>query len=217
MNKSKKLKIIIPISILLIVFVVVLALILIPKEISQQNYFHSLTSNYTKQIQNTTITEGDVLVYEKIETMVFDEDKIYHKVQEKSISASPNVLYDEIVAEYYYTSNKMYYKQNDVWLYQDFDIKSKLKTYNLKDEYFKTFEFDKEFDTLGEFKGNIKDQNVNDVFNSETNFTNVCISIVVNKNMQVQTCNITAKTQASRDVVINNTFSYNSQSVILPN
>ena len=215
---NKKLKIILPVAISFLALLVVLLVILIPKPISQNNYFNSLSkSNFTKQVQNTTIKENETLVYEKIETIVFDGEKVYHKIEEKTISSSPSKLYDEITTEYFYTKSKMYYFEENTWKMQDFNIQNSLKTYNLKTEYFVSFTFDKEIETQGTLSGIVKNENINDVFNSETNFKDALITIIVNKNFKINSCEITAKTAANRDVLITNEFTYNQEKVILPN
>lgn len=217
MTNNKKIKIILPSIILLAILAVVLVVVLIPKSLTPQDYFNSLqNSNYTKQVQLTTITEDNVLVYQKRETVVYGNNCIYHNIEEKSISASAGELYDEVESEYYYTNSKIYYKENDVWKSQDFNYNNNLKKYNLKTEFFVTFEFDKKIETQGTFNGQIKDQNANDALASENNYTSVGISIVINASRQVQNCSIGAKTQANRDVLIFNTFTYNQEFVTLP-
>lgn len=218
-GKTKKnLKIILPILITFLALIVVLLVILIPKEISQNNYFKSLTnSNFTKQVQNTTIKEDGLIVYEKIETIIFDAKKVYHKIEEKTLSLEPSKLYDEVTTEYYYSNDKMYYFEENAWKTQDFNIQNSLKTYSLKTEYFETLEFDKEVQIEGTLTGSVKNENVNDLFKSETNFKDANITIIVNKNFKVQSCDIYAKTANDRDVTIINTFTYNIESVILPN
>jgi len=214
---KQKLKIILPIIISFVALIVVLLVILIPKEINQNNYFNSFTkSNFTKQVQNTTIKEAETIVYEKIETIVFEGEKVYHKIEEKTLSLLPSKQYDEVTTEYFYTSNKMYYFEENIWKTQDFNIKSSLKTYNLKTEFFITLEFDKKIEEKGFLTGHIKDENINEVFNSETNFKDANIIITVNKNFKIQSCNINAKTATNRDVLINNIYTYNKENITLP-
>ena len=215
-NKKKRhLKIILPIvALLLIVLIIIL---LIPKGIHEKNYFNALrNSNYTKQEQLTTITEGELVVYEKLETIVFDGENIYHKITEKKISSGTE-MYEEIAVELYYNKTSMYYYENEQWKTVEFNVKNSLKTYNLKKEYFTTISFDKKVEEQGILEGYVKDECVNDAFNSETQFHSAHLKLIVNKNFKVQECNIQAKTSSNRDVKVNNVFTYNNEVVILPN
>jgi len=216
-NKTnKKLKIILPI-VILILLIGILILILIPKSISQNNYFTATNSKYTKQVQNTTIVDGQAIVYEKIETLIIDGSNIYHKIEEKKTSSSLDKEYDEIVVEYYYSKSKMYYKENDTWQTIDFKVKNNLKRYILKTEYFITFEFDKKFEEIGTFSASVKDEHINDVFNSETKFNTASLTLTVNKNFKIQSLNIIAKTEFNKDVSVRNIYTYLKETVNLPN
>jgi len=219
MTKKNKLKIILPIVVsALVVLLTVLLIVLLPNEISQNTYFNSLSnSNFTKQVQYTTITENQIIVYEKLETIIFDNKKVYHKIEEKRLSSNPNTLYEEVLTEYYYSKDKIYYFEDNIWKTNDFNLKDNLKTYSLKTDYFTTLEFDKDFKEIGILSGNIKDENVNNVLNSETNFNNASLIIKLNKKFKITDCSITAKTATNRDVLITNTFTYNQEAVILPN
>lgn len=217
MTKNKKITSIVLAGILAIILTIILVIILIPKEINQNNYFNSLVnSKYTKLVQTTSITEENIEAYKKVETLVIQGDKIYHKIYEKKISEDINKEFDEITVEYYYTKNEIYFLDNNVWKTEEFKSKNYLKKYSLKSDYFVSFEYDKEIGSQGVLTGIIKDENINDVFNSETHFNSANISIVVDKNFNIQTCNITAKTLQDRDVAISNVFTYNKEIVEVP-
>ena len=215
-KNKKRLYKILPVS-LIIVIIVAIIIIVIPKSISQKNYYNSLArANYTKLVQNTLITENQITAYEKVETIIVQNHKIYHKIYEKRLSSSQDADYDEIVVEYYYANDKMYYFEDNEWKITPFNFKDNLKTYELKDEYFVSYNFDKEVELVGKFTAAIKDENINDVFQSETNFKNAEINIVVDKDFKIQSCTVTANTQNDRDVLVENSFTYNQEVVELP-
>lgn len=216
-RKSNKLKIILPVIIAIILAIsVVLLVILIPKKITANNYFNALyNSNHTKQVQSTTITESDVVVYEKIETVVIDGDKTYHKIEEKRLSSTNN-LYDILTTEFYYDNNAMYYFEDNIWKTTEFNLEDNLKHYNLKTEYFEIYTFDEEIISVGTFNGNVLNDKVNLLFGVNVNYTNVNIIITVNENFKVKSCNIIANTQSNKNVLITNEYSYNQETVNLP-
>lgn len=212
---NKKLKIILPILALILLLTVVIILI-VPKGISSSNYFKSLAnSNYTRQEQITTITENEIIVFEKKEIIVFDGEYIYHKITEKQISSGVE-LYEEITTEFYYDSEYMYYFENNEWKSTEYNVKEGLKTYSLKKKYFITLTFDKKVEEQGVLEGLINDENIDDAFNSETQFHSASLKLIVDKNFKVQECNINAKTSKNRDVSVNNIFTYNEEKVVLP-
>lgn len=213
---KRRLKIYLPIAIAVILVGVIIAIILLNNKITAKDYFNALNnSNYTKQVQNTTITENETLIYEKIETIIFDGDNVYHKIEEKQLSSDVNKDYDQITTEFYYSKDKMYYFENNVWYAEAFTISKKLKTYDLKTEYFKTIKFNKNFENEGHLQGEIKNDYVKQIVNNaELNSMN--LTIVVNKNFDVQKFNINAKTSSNRDVEISNVYTYVEETVVLP-
>lgn len=217
-EKTKKsIKIILPIIVGVVLILSFLLILLIPKQITAKTYFSSLTnSNFTKQTQQTTLLENDNLVYEKLETMIFNKNNVYHKIEEKVLSSSPLNTYDITINEYYYTKDKIYYKENNVWKTEDFVVKENIKTYSLKTNYFENLQFDKKFEEIGILTGKILDENVNTVFNTEVNYTNVLFTIKINNKLKINECQITALTSLNRNVNIINTYSYNTEQVILP-
>lgn len=212
-NKTKKrLVTIIPI---LMVLIISLALVFGTNKITEQTYFNSIKRfEYSKHIQTTTITERETLVYQKIEIMVRDGKNAYHKIEEKTLSTSEE-HFETTITEFYYSSSKMYYKQNDKWQTIDFKLKNQLITYNFKKEYFETINFDEKIEQEGSLQGKLKDENVKDVFGEESQKQNVCITIKINKNLKVQTFIIASQLNA-RNVYIENIYSYDKQTVVLP-
>ena len=213
---KRRLKIYLPIAISLLIIVAVIVIILLSNKITAKDYFNAVnTPNYSKQLQTTTITENDVLIYEKIETIIFDGDNVYHQIKEKTVSADINKDFDETTTEFYYSKDKMYYFENNVWNVEDFTLSEKLKTYDLKTEYFETLEFNKKIETEGCLKGKLKDGSVAKVF-SGLDYTNANLVIIVNKDLKVQKFNINAKTSSNRDVKIENVYTYSNENVVLP-
>ena len=217
-EKTKKsIKIILPIIVGVVLILSLLLILLIPKQITAKTYFSSLTnSNFTKQTQQTTLLENDNLVYEKLETIIFNKNNVYHKIEEKVLSSSQLNTYDIIINEYYYTKDKIYYKENNVWKIEDFVVKENLKTYFLKTNYFENLQFDKKFKEIGILTGKMLDENVNTVFNAEVNYTNVLFTIKINKKLKINECEITALTSSNRNVNITNTYFYDNEQVNLP-
>lgn len=217
-GKTKKsIKIILPIIVGVVLILSFLLILLIPKQITAKTYFSSLTnSNFTKQTQQTTLLENDNLVYEKLETIIFNKNNVYHKIEEKILSSSPNSSYEIVTTEYYYSKNKIYYKENDVWETKDFVVNENIKTYSLKTNYFENIQFDKKYEEIGILTGKILNENVNTVFNAEVNYTNVLFTIKINKKLKINECEITALTSSYRNVNITNTYYYNTEQVILP-
>ena len=81
-KKYKNLKILLPIILIIFVVLVLTMCFVLPKPITEKTYFKSVeNSNYTKQIQQTSIKEDNIILYEKNETVVFDKGKIYHKIE----------------------------------------------------------------------------------------------------------------------------------------
>ena len=112
--------------------------------------FEEHTYDIGKVVQEPTCTqEGKktvyctVCLYEKVETIVIDGEKVYHRIYEKKLSAEIGKDYDETTSEIYYSKDKMYYFANNVWNEENFSIKSNLTRYSLKTEYFKTLQFNK--------------------------------------------------------------------------
>lgn len=216
-NRRKRIIVISSLSIALIL-AIVFAIIFIPKSITENSYFNSLSrSNFTKQLQTSKIVDNDEVIYEKNEIIVFEKEKAYHKIEEKVVSNDINKDYETRVSEYYYTKNKIYYYEDNVWKTADFNVLENLKTYSLKKEYFSSLTFDKKIESTGTLQGNIKDENVKEVFNSEIDYHSASIEILIDKNGKVQNVNISALTQNERNVTIENQYFYNNETVSLPN
>lgn len=213
---KRRLKIYLPIIIAIILIGIIIAIILLNNRITAKDYFDALdNSNYTKQVQNTTIMENEKLIYEKIETIIFDGENVCHKIEEKQLSSDLNKDYDEITTEFYYSRDKMYYFENNVWISESFEVSKKLKTYNLKTDYFASYSFNKKIETKGILQGKVKDDYVTKVVD-DANLSNMSLTIIVNENMDIQEFNITAKTTANRDVEIKNTYTYVDEVVTMP-
>lgn len=214
---KRKLKIYLPILVAIILIGVIIAVILLKNNITAKDYFDALSkTNYTKQVQHTTITDGETLIYEKTETIIFDADKGYHKIVEKQKSAQLGVDFDITTTEVYYHKDTMYYFDNNVWKSEEFSISEQLKTYFLKTDYFKTLSFDEQVKTQGKLQGTVKDEHITKIV-SGTSLKDMSLEIVVNKNFEVQIFNISAKTPTTnRDVKIENTYTYQKEVVNLP-
>lgn len=216
LKTRKYLIFIIPI-VLILISAVIMTLILLPKEITAQTYYDSLVnSNYTKHEQITTVVDGDNVVYEKVETLVFDGDNIYHKITEKTLSLDINKYFDETINEYYYSKEKMYFKDGDVWNIKDFNIEENLKIYNLKDDYFDNYTFEKNIISEGNFKGALNNDNIDDVFLYESGMINAIVNITIDFDLNIKHLNITAKTDKNLEVMIKNIYTYNKNQVKLP-
>ncbi|MBQ8615329.1 MAG: hypothetical protein IJ415_02060 [Clostridia bacterium] len=213
---KRRLKIYLPIAIAVILVGIIIAIILLNNRITAKDYFDALNnSNYTKQVQNTTITENETLIYEKIETIIFDGDNVYHKIEEKQLSSDLDKDYDETTTEFYYSKDKMYYFENNVWNTEAFTVSKKLKTYELKTDYFKTIKFNKKIESEGHLQGEIRNDCVEKIV-SNAELHSMTLLIVVNKDFDVQKFNINAKTSSSRDVEITNIYTYVNETVVLP-
>lgn len=213
--KSKIKKRLVTIVPILLIFVVVMFFALGLHSVSAQTYFNSLNnSGFTKHIQSTQITESDILVYQKTETIIYSGKNAYHMVEEKTFSEGEN-QYNTEVFEYYYSQAKMYYRQNGTWQAVDFKLKNQLISYNFSQEYFASITFDKEIEVEGTLQGTLHDQNIKDVFGEESQMQNVDITIKINKNLKVQSFEITAILN-NRNVQIQNNYTYNKQIVNLP-
>ncbi len=213
---KRRLKVYLPLMAVVIAICAVVLLILLNNRITAKDYFNALNnSNFTKQVQTTTIKENQTLVYEKVETIVFDGEKVYHKIYEKKLSADVDKDYDEITTEIYYSKDKMYYFDNNVWNEENFSIKSNLTKYSLKTEYFKTLKFSKKIETEGVLRGDIKNSNVKNIV-QDLDVQDLSLIIVINKNLKVQNFNIVATTSQMRDVKIENVYTYDKEVVNLP-
>ncbi len=219
MNNKKKKILLISLSVLAVLLVlgIVLIFLLVPKELTANNYFKSLTnSNHTKQVQITKIEENNVLLYEKTETMFISGKKVYHKIETKTLSQSSETDYDLTVEEFYYFNNLIYYFENNEWKTSEFNLNNQLKSYNFKTEYFSLLNFDKKIEETGSLTGEIKNENVKDVFGSNSNLKDVSLSILVNKKVKVQSYSILGLNETNKNVSILSTYSYEQENVTLP-
>lgn len=213
---KRRLKIYLPILLAIVLVGVIIAIILLNNKVTAKDYFNALrNSNYTKQVQHTTIIDNDLLIYEKVETIIFDSGKVYHKIEEKQLSEDVGTDYDLTITEFYYSQDKMYYFENNVWKEEDFKISNKLKTYYLQTDYFSALSFDKKIESEGRLQGKIKNDSVQKIV-SGSDLTNMNLTIVVNKKFDIQKFDITAKTTTNRDVKIENIYSYSKELVNLP-
>jgi len=213
---KRRFKVYFPIAIAVILIGIIIALFVFRNKITAKDYFDSLNkSNYTKQIQTTTIFDEDNMLYQKIETIIFDGEKVYHQISEKQISSDVNVEYEQTITDIYYSKNKMYYFEDNIWKTEDFIISQRLKTYQLKTNYFSSLKFNNKFKTEGVLHGAVKNDFVNQIV-AGSNLKNMSLSIVVNKDFKVQKFNINALTNNNRNVEIKNVYSYNKEIVNLP-
>lgn len=214
---KRRLKIYLPIlASIVVVAAIVVAIILLNNRITAKDYFDAINKqNYSKQIQTTQITENNTLIYEKIETIVFDGNNVYHEIKEKQISKDLDKDYDEVITEYYYSKDKLYHFEDGTWKEENFDLSTKLKTYDLKTNYFKTISFNKKFESEGRLEGEIKKDSISKIVN-DLNLQEMSVVIVVNKNFNALKFDINAKTSTMRDVTIRNVYSYNNETVVLP-
>lgn len=214
MKKSKLLAILIP-CIAVLLAVVVLVVILLMNRITANNYFEALNeSPYSKLVQTTSITEDEIVVYEKIETIIKVNGNIYHKIVEKEISDSVDEMYSTTTNEYYYTSDTMYYLSNGEWKTKKVD-EQLLNTYNLEKAYFETITFDKKVKETGTLEGKLLADYVDDAISAQ-NLNNVALKIIVDKDFNVQEFLVNAKMSSGRDVKIQNVYTYNEESITLP-
>lgn len=215
-SSKRRLKTYLPILVAIMLVGVIIAVFLLKNNITEKDYFNALrTQNYTKQVQHTTITEGETLIYEKTETIIFDGDKAYHKIIERQKSAQVGVDFDETITEVYYNKDIMYYFDHNVWKSESFQMSEQLKSYYLKSDYFKSLSFDEEIQTQGKLQGIIKDEHINKIV-SETSLKDMSVEIVVNKKFELQSFNISAKTSTNRSVQIENNYTYQKEIVNLP-
>jgi len=213
---KRRFKVYFPIAIAVILIGIIIALFVFRNKSTAKDYFDSLNkSNYTKQIQTTTIFDEDNMLYQKIETIIFDGEKVYHQISEKQISSDVNVEYEQTITDIYYSKNKMYYFEDNIWKTEDFIISQRLKTYQLKTNYFSSLKFNNKFKTEGVLHGAVKNDFVNQIV-AGSNLKNMSLSIVVNKDFKVQKFNINALTNNNRNVEIKNVYSYNKEIVNLP-
>ena len=85
--KSKTKKRIVTFVPILLVLIITMIFVFGTNKITEQTYFNSLkNSGFTKHIQTTEITENNIIVYQKTETMVKDGKNTYHKIEEKTLS-----------------------------------------------------------------------------------------------------------------------------------
>lgn len=216
-NIKRKLKVILPIIFSIIVVASIVIVILLINKVTAKDYFNALNnSNYTKQVQTTTMTENNQIVYEKVETILIEGEKIYHKIEEKQLDSGLVQQYEITITEFYYSSNKIYYFENNEWKMQDFEVSKHLKYYNLRTEYFENIRFDKKVKVEGNLSGDIKDSYAGSVLTDQANLKNVSVLMTVDKDFNIQKFNIQAKTVNDRDVTIKNVFTYNYESVNLP-
>ena len=144
-SRTKRiLKIYLPVVLVVIAIVGLIMFILLRNTVKAKDYFNAVSgSNHTKQVQTTTIKDGDCLVYEKIETIIFDGNKVYHKIEEKQLSANADEDFDQTISEYYYSNNKMYYFEDNIWKEESFVVFTNLRNYHLNTDYFSTLTFNK--------------------------------------------------------------------------
>ena len=219
MKKSNKKIILICLSVLAVLLVlgITLTAILITKELTASKYFASLTnSNHTKQVQQTVIFENNITLYEKTETMIISGGKVYHKIIEKTLSQNSLETYETEETEYYYAKNKIYYFENNEWKTADFNLNNQLKRYNFKEQYFSLLTFDKEIAQVGQLTGDIKNENIKNVFGENSNFQNANLEIEVNNKVKILGYKITAINASQQNVEILSTYTYATESVTLP-
>ena len=219
MKKSNKKIILICLSVLAVLLVlgITLTAILIPKELTASKYFSSLTnSNHTKQVQQTVIFENNITLYEKTETMIISGGKVYHKIIEKTLSQNSLETYETEETEYYYAKNKIYYFENNEWKTADFNLNNQLKRYNFKEQYFSLLTFDKEIEQVGQLTGDIKNENIKNVFGENSNLQNANLEIEVNNKVKILGYKITAINASQQNVEILSTYTYATESVTLP-
>ncbi len=216
-SRTKRiLRIYLPIAIVVILIAGLIAFLLLRNTVKAKDYFNALSgSNHTKQVQTTTIKDGETLIYEKIETIVFDGSNVYHKIDEKQLSADFDKDYDQTITEFYYSKNKIYYFEDNIWKEEDFSVSSRLKTYRLNTDYFSTLKFNKKIEKEGVLQGNIKDDCVEKVV-SGIDLKDMSLTIIINKQLKVQKFDILAKTQTNRDVEIKNVYTYFNETVNMP-
>ena len=216
-SRTKRiLRIYLPITLVVIIIAVLIAFFLLRNTIKAKDYFDALNgSNYTKQVQTTTIKDNNTLIYEKIETIVFDGDNVYHRIEEKQLSENVDADYEQTITEFYYSKNKMYYFEDNIWKAEDFTVSKRLKTYYLKTDYFSTIKFNKKIEKEGKLQGNIKDDCADKIVTG-SDLKNMSLIIIVNKKFDVQKFDITANTQSGRDVEIKNVYTYLDETVVMP-
>lgn len=217
MTTKRKLLIILPIASILLV-AIVSAIIFFSLRVTENDYFKSIQSlDFVTKVHTTTIKEGEFVVYEKKETLTFDGSKAHHEIYEKKISNSLNQMYDETFVEYFYQDNKMYYLENDIWKEKDFNLKNNIKTYQFKNMHFSSFDFDKKFETVGTFNGNIKNEYSKTIFGNQTNYKDAKLTIIVDKDFSLQSFVVVAKTDNNRDVLISGEYDYTPKNITIPN
>lgn len=219
-SKPNKLKIILPIIIVTLAIVLaagILLGVLLPPRIAAKKYFAAIASSpYTKQVQTTVVMEGERLVYEKQESLTIDGEVMYHKIVEKQLSSDYDTDYTVTTTEYYYTSSRVYYYENGVLKVKEFKVSNKFNSYNLEYGFFKSIKLDKSIKTTGTLQGNLKQNSVAKVDDSLSSLSNINISIVVDKSYNIQNFKITGVTSESREVTIENVYTYNNEQIYLP-
>ena len=213
---KRRLKVYLPIIIAVVLISAILLVFLLLNRVTAKDYFNALSkSNYTKQTQSTTIKDGETLIYQKTEIIIFYKDNVYHKIHERQLSDDFNVDYEETTTEFYYSQDTMYYFEENVWKSKAFKIGKNLPRYELKADYFATLNFQNKFENEGILKGTINSKNTKNVIDME-NLNNMSVSIIVNNQFQVKLFEINAKTATNRDVNISNVYSYNQEVVDMP-
>ena len=216
-KKYKNLKILLPIILIIFVVLVLTMCFVLPKPITEKTYFKSVeNSNYTKQIQQTSIKEDNIILYEKNETVVFDKGKIYHKIEEKVLSSSNNEDYEELTLEFYYDNNYIYYYHENEWKVENFNFKEKLQKYNFKNEYFSSINYDKEFENTGVLLAIVNDNNIQDILNKNVNYKNLNLIITINNLRKIEGLNFECQNSLNQNVIILNSYSYENEVVNLP-
>lgn len=213
---KRKLKVYLPMALTFVLVGVILLVFLLMNKVTAKDYFNALQeSNYTKQVQQINIVEGGVLVYEKVETIVLDNNNVYHKIYERKLSSDPNVDYDETTTEFYYSQTTMFYFENNVWKSKEFNISEKTHRYVLRSDYFSNFEFQKEIESEGVLKGQIKNDKTKHIVDIK-NLKDMTVSLIVNKDFQIKNFEIKATTDSNRNLIILNTYSYLNETVNMP-
>lgn len=213
---KRRLKVYLPIMTAVLLIGVVIMVVLLANRVTAKDYFNALSkSQYSKQVQHTKIVENEMLIYEKLETIIFDGDNVYHSIYEKKLSADIEKDFEEINSEFYYSKTNMYYFEEGVWKSENFNISEKVKRYYLQTDYFSSFDFQKKIENEGKLFGSIKNDKVANVVGG-INLKDMSLTLVVNKKFEIKTFEIQAKTLDERNISIINTYTYNNEEVNMP-
>lgn len=178
--------------------------------------YNNSNSQATQISQKTTITDSEVLVFEKEQNIYIEKDKTKLVVTEKKLndSLTEGEMFSIATTEEYYSNNTRYFKQNDVWETEQVEDIPTFSKNKIEEKYIESSEYDEEIQEENTCTISILDSFVANVVNNAGTELNIVIKI--NNNGNIIYSSLTFKNAQNRLCKIETTYSYQKVSVELP-